>query len=132
MISGRAKEIKGLFDNLKSGNPDIIGCVLLSEDGLVLVSTFDTGKTEETIAAMAARVKSSLSSYLTAIEWSDLSGIVLTGNKMAKGASVKQHLLFKDVTNVGTLVTLVNEGVDWIKLQSNVNFAVSTIYHPND
>ena len=132
MISGRAKEIKRVFDQLLADNSDIVGYILLSDDGLVLVSTLETGNMEETMAAMAARVKASLSPYLEVIEWSQLSGMVLTGSKASDGKSVKQHIMFKDVENVGTLITLVNEGVDWIKLHSYVNFVISTIIHPDD
>ena len=133
MISGRAKEIKEIFDQLLADNSDIKGYILLSDDGLVLVSTLDTGNMEETLAAMAARVKASLSPYLKVIEWSHLSGMVLTGSKTADGSkTIKQHIMFKDVENVGTLVTMVNEGVDWIKLHSYVNFVISTITHPED
>ena len=132
MISGRSKEIKQLFTRLMTANPDIMGYILLSDDGLVLVSTLETGNTEETLAAMAARVKASLSPYLSTIEWSAVSGMVFTGNRVTDGAPKKQHIIFKDVANVGTLVTIVNEGVDWIKLHSNVNYAISTISHPSD
>jgi predicted regulator of Ras-like GTPase activity (Roadblock/LC7/MglB family) len=127
MISGKATEIQEVFDSLITYNSDIRGCILLADDGLVLVSTFATGIREETIAALSVGVKSYLNRYLEAIGWKDFSNIVITGQTDDSTTATKEHIFIKNIDGIGILAVLINAGVDWIKLKAGVNHVTAQI-----
>ena len=127
MISGKAIDIKNLLDKLKAYNPDIKEVILLSYEGLVLVSTLDSGVQEDTISAMAAGINSSILRFLKALKWHAFSDILITSSKDHEKEELKEYILINDIKNAGLLVVLTKSNVDWERIHSHVNYAISTI-----
>lgn len=132
LISGKAKNIKQVFDRLLANNLDIKGVILLSYEGLVMVSSLETGALEESISAMTAGINFSISRYLKGFQWNSFSDIVITGSKDDKKTKIKEHIVVKDIKDNGLLVVLTKPNVDWEKLYSHVNYIVSTICYPGE
>jgi predicted regulator of Ras-like GTPase activity (Roadblock/LC7/MglB family) len=127
MISGKAIDIKNLLDKVKGDNPDIKEVILLSYEGLVMVSTLESGVQEDTISAMAAGINSSILRFLKALKWHAFSDILITSSKDHKKDELKEYILIKDIKNAGLLVVLTKSDVDWKRLHSHVGYAISTI-----
>ena len=127
MISGKAIDIKNLLDKLKADNPDIKEVILLSYDGLVMVSTLESGVQEDTISAMAAGINSSILRFLKALKWHAFSDILITSSKDHIKDELKEYILIKDIKGVGLLVVLTKSDVDWKRIHSHVGYAISTI-----
>ena len=119
MISGKSKKISQLFDKILEADSDIKGMILLSNEGLVMVSTFKTGIKEEAVAAMTAGLSASVTRFLKGMEWNDLSNIILTCSK--------EYILIKNIDGVGLLATLTKSNVNWETICSHINYAVSII-----
>jgi len=119
LISGKSKKISQLFDKILETDSDIKGMILLSYEGLVMVSTFETGIKEEAVSAMTAGVSASVTRFLKGMEWNDLSNIMLTCSK--------EYILIRNIEGVGLFATLTKSNVNWEKICSHINYAVSTI-----
>ncbi len=127
MISGKAKNIKNTFDKLLENNHDIKGIILLSYEGLVMVSTLATGNLEDTISAMAAGINTFIPRFLKEIQWSSFSNTLITGSKSLEKSKVEEYILIKEIKKIGLIVVITRSNVDWEKIHSHVNYAIATI-----
>ncbi|MCP4110591.1 MAG: hypothetical protein GY749_34555 [Desulfobacteraceae bacterium] len=102
-ISEKFITIKQEFDRILKDSPDIKGIILLSDEGLVVVSTFDTGDIEEPLSAMTIGIKSCTERFLNDLGWSFFSAFAITG--------ADETIWVIDIGKVGLLVLLTEKDV---------------------
>ncbi len=119
MISGKSEIIEQIFNKLLESNPDIKGFILVSYEGLVMVSSFKTGTVDETIAAMTAGIDSLMARFLQDLKWDYYTNIVLF--------SPEEYFLIKNIEGIGLLVTITKSDIIWKKIASHVSYAISKI-----
>ncbi len=126
LIAGKAKKIKKDFYRILSNNPDVEAIILLSYEGLVIVSTINTGKreTEDVISAIASGINYSIRHFLKEIKWRPFSRIIIEGSN--------KDILVKDIKRVALLVMLTKSGVDRIKIKESLDKAVSMVESLNE
>lgn len=127
MITGKAKEIKKIFETALNNNQDIKSLFLLSYDGLTLVSTHETDLVEDTISALAAAINDSVPRFIKNLKWTSFSNILITGTKDMDKKRVEEYILIKDISETGLLTVLLYSHVDWIKIHSYINYIISSI-----
>jgi predicted regulator of Ras-like GTPase activity (Roadblock/LC7/MglB family) len=128
LITGRAREIRNIFDTVLNNNQDIKSLFLLSYDGLTMVSTHETDLIEDTIAALAANINASVPRFLQNLKWTSFSDIVITGTKDMDKKRVEEYILIKDISDTGLLAALLYSHVDWIKVHSYINYVTYSIH----
>ena len=118
--------IRADFEKLKSTSPDIEEIILLSYDGLVLVSTVVEKNidTEEAVAASASEINASIVRLLESLKWKPYQKILLQGSD--------NDILVKDIKDFGLLVVIAKGGVDMINIDAQANWAAGMIETLNE
>lgn len=119
-------QIRTDFDKLKSTSPDIEEIILLSYDGLVIVSTVKekNTNTEEVVAASTSEINSSIVRLLESLKWKPFQKIMIQGSD--------NDILVKDIKDFGLLVVLAKGGVDMINIDAQANWAAGMIKTLNE
>jgi len=118
MIS-KPRKLKELFEKAVQSNTDIKGLILSSEEGLVMISTFEVGIKEDTISAMVSSINSSIKHYFKSLDWDTFSNIIITCEK--------EYIVIKSIEGIGLLAILTNSDINWQKLNSNADYLISII-----
>jgi len=118
-ISGQARKIYQELEQLVAGNPDLEALILISYEGLVMVSTMEIVQTEDVISAMASGINSFIIRFLEELKWDPFSTISISGTK--------KDIIIKDVRTTGLLVALTKPNVDRSVLNSKLDWAVNRI-----
>ena len=128
MITGKAREIRNIFETVLKNNQDIKSLFLLSYDGLTMVSTHETDLVEDTISALAAAINASVPRFTRNLRWTSFSNILITGTKDIDKKRVEEYILIKDISGTGLLTVLLYSHVNWIKVHSYINYIISSIH----
>lgn len=127
MITGKAREIEQLFDTVLHNSPDMKSLVLLSYEGLTMVSTYEAGHGEDVLSALAASINDSVPRFLKELQWTSFSDILITGTKDSDKKRVEEYILIKDISGVGLLAALLYSPINWIKVHSHINYIIYSI-----
>ncbi|MCK5743166.1 MAG: roadblock/LC7 domain-containing protein [Caldisericia bacterium] len=98
MSQPRISEIKRIVDQIASSNPDIIGCALVSEDGLPVYSAVPSDIEEDIVSAMSAT--------LYALGERIISDLISGGLKQVYIKGDKGYVVVSSVDELGTLTVL--------------------------
>lgn len=77
----RARRIQENLESLVNGTPDVTGCALVSDDGLIIGSVLKAETDEESIGGMASVLLSLGSRVGTELELGDLEQVLIRGAK---------------------------------------------------
>ncbi len=98
MSQPKISEIKRIVDQIASSNPDIIGCALVSEDGLPVYSAVPSNIEEDVVSAMSAT--------LYALGERIISDLISGGLKQVYIKGDKGYVVVSSVDELGTLTVL--------------------------
>jgi len=98
MSQPRITEIRRIVDQIASSNPDIIGCALVSEDGLPVYSAVPSSIEEDVVSAMSAT--------LYALGERIISDLISGGLKQVYIKGDKGYVVVSSVDELGTLTVL--------------------------
>ena len=127
VITGKAREVEQLFESLLRNNTDIKSLVLLSYEGLTMVSTQETGHSNDVLSALAASINDSVPRFVKELKWTSFSDILITGTKDVDKKRVEEYILIKNISGVGLLAALLHSPVNWIKVRSHADYIVYSI-----
>lgn len=119
MLAGKDSELKTIVSKLRNSLDSIQSVMLLSYDGLAIVSTLDSGKLKERISALAAGIDSLAEQFLEDAEGGHFSNVFITGPQ--------SYIILRDVGGMAILAVMTKVNVDWVVLQSRINWALSAI-----
>lgn len=77
----RARRIQDTLENLVNGTPDITGCALVSDDGLIIGSVLKAETDEESVGGMASVLLSLGSRVGMELGLGDLEQVLIRGEK---------------------------------------------------
>jgi uncharacterized protein len=98
MSQPRISEIRRIVDQIASSNSDIIGCALVSEDGLPVYSAVPSNIEEDVVSAMSAT--------LYALGERIISDLISGGLKQVYIKGDKGYVVVSSVDELGTLTVL--------------------------
>ncbi len=81
MNQPRISEIRRIVDQVSASNPDIIGCALVSEDGLPVYSVIPPNIEEDTVSAMSATLYALGERVISDLISGDLKQVYIKGEK---------------------------------------------------
>jgi predicted regulator of Ras-like GTPase activity (Roadblock/LC7/MglB family) len=119
MIHNKAQVQDYLLGKLKKSSSDILEAAIVSDEGLVLVSTAtDTGFSEK-VSALAASIYRPAHKAANDLLLDSLGFVVVSGKK--------RNLYLKQVVNNQLLAVLVASGADWENVQKEINKAADDL-----
>ena len=77
----RARRMQDALENLVSGTPDVTGCALVSDDGLIIGSVLNAEADEESVGGMASVLLSLGSRVGMELDLGDLEQVMIRGAK---------------------------------------------------
>lgn len=80
-VSSRVERIQNVLNSLSSGNPDILGAALISEDGLIIASRLPAGMDDERVSAVVAALQSIAERAAQQIELGKISKMMVFAEK---------------------------------------------------
>ena len=90
--------IRQILDQMASSNPDIIGCALVSEDGLPIYSIIPESIEEDSMAAMSATLYALGERVIDDLITGNLEQVYIKGNQ--------GYVIISSVGEMGTLAVL--------------------------
>lgn len=127
MISGRAKQIRQIFNTELTRNTEIEGIILLSYEGLLMESEMKKKYSHDVISAMMSGIHYLATRFLKDhLHWKPYSSILIAGSD--------SDILLKDVNGIGLLVVLIETApsIDRFHINSNVNRIVAMLKDLNN
>ena len=116
LLSGKARNIEQLLYDLFGEIPHVEGAVLLSPDGLPMVSTLQNNHLDEELSALVGAVTSITDRSRSYLGWHSVEHQMIS--------STQHHILFKDVAGEAFLALIAKPGVDWSNLLHQLNWAI--------
>ncbi|HOO96209.1 MAG TPA: roadblock/LC7 domain-containing protein [Caldisericia bacterium] len=98
MNQPRISEIRRIIDQLARSNPDIIGCALVSDDGLPIYSVIPEHILEDSVSAMSATLYALGERVITDLISGELRQVYIKGDK--------GYVVISSVGDIGTLAVL--------------------------
>ena len=123
-LSGKARNIEQLLHNIFDPIEHIEGAVLLSYEGLPMVSTLQAEGVDVELSALVGGVSSITDRSRAYLGWD------VVEHQMISSSS--HHILFKDVGGEAFLALVVRPGIDWTVLLHNLNWAIYSILSLED
>lgn len=80
-MSSRVERIQNVLNSLSSGNPEILGAALISEDGLVIASRLPAGMDDERVSAVVAALQSIAERAAQQIELGKISRLMVFADR---------------------------------------------------
>lgn len=118
-FAGKAGEIRGVLNQLINSMPGLRAAVLVSSQGLAMVSTLDTGDEEATISAAVPVLVDQVRAVLEDLKFGHMVSLVLAGKY--------GYIVARDVLGIMIFAVLAQPGLDWVRFQSRVNWAISEL-----
>ncbi len=96
-------EIRRIIDQVANLNPDIIGCALVSEDGLPVYSVVPSAVEEDTVSAMSATLYALGERVVSDLISGELKQVYIKGDK--------GYVVISSVGELGTLTVMARSSV---------------------
>jgi predicted regulator of Ras-like GTPase activity (Roadblock/LC7/MglB family) len=121
MIRNKAQVQDYLLGKLKKSSTDILEAAIVSNDGLVLVSTATDESFREKVSALAASIFRPAQKAANDLVFDGLNFVVVSGKQ--------RNMYLKEVINSQLLAVLVKSEADWGKVQKEINKAVEDLQY---
>ena len=112
MIRNKAQAQDYLLKKLKDSSASVLEVYLVSEDGLVIISTSGDAASRDRVAALASSVFRPAQRAARELPFEGLNFVVISGRK--------QNLYLKGIGEGQVLAVLVESGADWQKIQEHI------------
>jgi predicted regulator of Ras-like GTPase activity (Roadblock/LC7/MglB family) len=112
MIRNKAQVQDYLLKKLKDSSASVLEVYLVSQDGLVIVSTSGDAASSNRVAALASSVYMPAKRAAQELPFEELNFVVASGSK--------QNLYLKGIGEGQLLAVLVKSGADWQKIQQQI------------
>jgi len=121
MIRNKAQILDYLVKKLKGGCPDIEEAALVTDEGLVLVSTMDDDERRDRFSALAANVMRQTSQSADGLDLGETNFVIVAGQN--------GNLFVKWIDAASFLAVTIKRNADWRTVRESVGRTAADIHH---
>ncbi len=118
-MSTRLERIQTVLGDLSTGNPDIVGAAVISEEGLIIASDLPAGIDEQRVSAVTAALESIAERAAQQIALGKVSRLMIFaengGALLCSGKKASLVILIKPNAKLGLILMDAKEAVDKLK-----------------
>lgn len=118
-MATRLERIQSVLSELSTGNPDIMGAAIISEEGLTIASDLPAGIDEQRVSAVAAALESIAERAAQQIALGKVSRLMIFaengGALLCSGGKASLIILIRPNAKLGLVLMDAREAVDKLK-----------------